>query len=124
MIRYKIEIKRDDINKAIRESTEFVYRTLKYQVTKYFGAFNLMYKYYLSKTTNTSFENVVGIDRILMKFEYNSYTHNGRIVSDFGVPQKIIDYYEAIEESKKKQLHNSFDNFERKVFNDVQKIVK
>lgn len=83
-----------------------------------------MYKYYLSKTTNTPFEKVVGIDRVLMKFEYNSYTHNGRIVSDFGVPQKIIDYYEAAEESKKKQLQSGFDDFELKVFNDVQKIVE
>ncbi|EXG77679.1 superfamily II helicase [Xylanibacter oryzae DSM 17970] len=124
MIKYKIDEQKKNINTAIRESTEFVYHILKYQVTKYFGAFNLMYKYYLSKTTNTPFEKVVGIDSVLMKFEYNSYTHNGRIVSDFGVPQKIIDYYEVAEDSKKKQLQKGFDNFERKVFNDVQKIVE
>src|SRR5690606_25951611 len=39
------------VDKAISETSEFVYNTLKYQVVKYLGVFNIMYKFYISKQT-------------------------------------------------------------------------
>lgn len=107
------------INEAVRTSADFVYNILKYQVVKHFGVFNLMYKYHLSITENKPFEEVVGIDAILIKLEYNATTEKGRIASDYGVPQKIIDYYEN-------EGHNSniqFDSYEQKIFEQVEKIL-
>ena len=36
-----------------------------------------------------SFEDVTGIDKLLIKLEYNAFSEEARIASDYGVPQKI-----------------------------------
>lgn len=108
------------INEAVKETANFVYNILKYHVVKYFGVFNLMYKYYISKTENKSMDEVTGIDGILTKMEYNALSEKGRIASDYGVPQKIIDYYEN-------EGHNSniqFDSYEQKIFEQVEKLLQ
>lgn len=107
------------IDDAVKETADFIYNTLKYQVVKYLGVFNLMYKYYLSVTNNKSFEEVVGIDSLLMKLEYNATTEKGRIASDYGVPQKIIDYYEN--EGNNSDIQ--FDSYERLIFERIDKII-
>lgn len=108
------------IDQAVKETAEFVYNTLKYHVVKYFGVFNLMYKYYISKTKNTPIEEVVGIDGILMKMEYNAISEKGRIASDYGVPQKIIEYYEADEDPNK---IIGLDNYEKEILDKVGKLL-
>lgn len=108
------------IDQAVKETAEFVYNTLKYHVVKYFGIFNLMYKYYISKTNNTPIDDVVGIDGILMKMEYNAISEKGRIASDYGVPQKIIEYYEADEDPNK---IIGLDNYEKEILDKVGKLL-
>ena len=108
------------IDQAVKETAEFVYNTLKYHVVKYFGVFNLMYKYYISKTKNIPIDDVVGIDGILMKMEYNAISEKGRIASDYGVPQKIIEYYEADEDPNK---IIGLDNYEKEILYKVDKLL-
>lgn len=36
-------IKKEHVDKGIRKAAEFVFNTLRYQVVKYFGLFNLLY---------------------------------------------------------------------------------
>lgn len=109
------------VDKAISETSEFVYNTLKYQVVKYLGVFNIMYKFYTSQQTGQSIDEVSGLDRLLTKLEYNAFTEKGRIASDFGVPTSIIDYYEN--EEKANEIKNSFDNYELTIFGKVEKII-
>ena len=40
----------------MRETAELIYNTFKYQLVKYLGVFNLMYKYYISKIENKLLE--------------------------------------------------------------------
>lgn len=117
MVNYYVGIGKQ-IDEAIRLASDFAYNILKYQVVKYFGVFNLMYKYYLSIKENMPIDQVVGIDAILMKLEYNALTEKGRIASDYGVPQKVIDYYEN------ENRNVSFDSYEQKIFEKVEKLLK
>jgi len=113
------------VDKAISETAEFVYNTLKYQVVKYLGVFNIMYCFIQSQETNKSFDEVTGIDRLLVKLEYNALTDYGRIASDYGVPSNVLDYYENLEnKAKSEELKSNFDNYEKSIFDKVEKIIK
>lgn len=111
-------------DEAMHISTKFVFNILKYQIVKYFGAFNIMYKYIVSKEQKKSFDDVHGIDCLLRYFEYNAISDIGRKISDYGVPTKIIDYYEALEEQKggEKKILNSFDKYEKDVYEKTKNL--
>lgn len=110
---------------AVSDSTHFVFNILKYHVVKYLGVFNLMYKYFLSKENNINFDEVIGIDRLLTKLEHNAITNIGIRVNDYGVPEKIVKYFEIRESSvsRAKNIRKDFDEYERKIFEDVKKIL-
>lgn len=109
------------IDEAIQKTAKFVYSTLKYQTVKYLGVFNLMYKFFISNRSGQKFESVIGIDRLLVKFEYNALTDEGRIASDYGVPSNVVDYYENSD--RQVYIKNDFDNYELKSFEKVEAII-
>mgnify|MGYP000966777256 CR=1 FL=1 len=111
----------NSIDDAIKKTAKFVYNTLKYQTVKYLGVFNLMYKYYISQKENLKYDDVAGIDKLLLKFEYNALTDEGRIASDYGVPASIVDYYENPQQQQ--SIKASFDNYEIRAFEKVEKII-
>lgn len=119
---YKLKSQGKTKDEAVKETAEFVYNTLKYQVVKYLGVFNIMYKFYISKSRQIPIEDVNGIDRLLTKLEYNALTENGRIASDYGVPSNIVDYYENID--KQDQIRARFDYYEKTIFEKVDAIVR
>lgn len=109
------------IDAAIRETSDFVYNLLKYQLVKYLGVFNVMYKYHLSEKNSKTFDEIIGIDKLLAKLEYNALTPEGRIASDYGVPSNIVEYYENPESASK--IKARFDNYENVIFNQIDKII-
>lgn len=121
-IAYKKKEQNKKTDTAIKETSKFIYSTLKYQAVKYLGVFNLMYKFYISKKHSTPFHNVLGIDKLLLKFEYNALTNEGRLANDYGVPFSIVDYFEKTH--NKQQIKTKFDPYELKCFNKVKKIIK
>lgn len=114
----------DCVDSAMRETAELIYNTFKYQLVKYLGVFNLMYKFYISKIENKSFEDVSGIDILLTKLEYNAFSEEAKIASDYGVPNKIIAYYDAKTTEQAKNIKNSFDAYEKGIFEKTEKIIK
>lgn len=118
-LRYKLDVQGKSKDEAIKETAEFVYSTLKYQVVKYLGVFNIMYKFYQSQRRNIEMRDVAGIDRLLMKLEYNALTENGRIASDYGVPGTIVSYYE-----QDGRVRQDFDTYEQIIFNKIDGIIK
>jgi hypothetical protein len=106
---------------AIRDTAEFVYSTLKYQVVKYLGVFNIMYKFYESQQTNSPMADIPGIDILLIKLEYNALTEIGRIASDYGVPANVVTYYET---ENNQRLRANFDNYENIIFNRIDEIIQ
>ncbi|MEN5195772.1 helicase-related protein [Sphingobacterium faecium] len=121
-VKFKLEERNMSVDEAIRDTAKFVYNTLKYQVVKYLGVFNIMYKLSQSEKTNQSFEEVGGIDRLLTKLEYNALTESGRIASDYGVPSAIVDYYEG--QNNAEDIKAKFDNYEKNIFEKVEKIIR
>lgn len=122
LFNYRIETLKESVDMAMRKASELVYNTFKYQLVKYLGVFNTMYKYHMSQKLSKSFEEVQGLDRLLTKLEYNAFSDQAKIASDYGVPQRIIDYYDATTEFSKRRIRNSFDDFENHVFNTTKKL--
>lgn len=119
-INYKISNQGKKTDSAISETAKFIYNTLKYQVVKYFGAFNLLYKYIISVKNSIPIDNVKGIDKLLLRFEYNALTNEGRIASDYGVPSSIVEYYEK---GRKQEIRDSFDEYEYESFKRIDNII-
>lgn len=110
------------IDTAIRETSDFIYNTLKYQVVKYLGVFNVMYKYCMAKKLNRDMDSITGIDKLLRKFEYNALTDEGRLASDYGVPSRVLEYYEN--EHSQQDYISRFDSYELRAFNRVEEVLK
>lgn len=112
--------KKITVDQAVRDSSKFIFNTLKYQLVKYLGIFNIMYKYYISTKLNNNIDENIGIDKLLIKLEYNATSEKGRLASDYGVPSSIVEYYDQGENQK---LIEKFDEFESKKFNVIQSIL-
>jgi hypothetical protein len=112
------------IDSAMREAAELIYNTFKYQLVKYLGVFNLMYKYYISKIENKLLDETSGIDILLIKLEYNAFSEEAKIASDYGVPNKIVAYYDAKTTEQARNIQNSFDSYEKNIFEKVKKIIE
>ncbi len=119
-VRYKIDKQSKSTDEAIRESSQFVYNVLKYQLVKYLGVFNLMYKFLESQRLNKSLDDITGIDKLLVKLEYNSTSEKGKLASDYGVPNKIIEYYDNEED---RDIKASFDDYEMNKFEQIENII-
>jgi ERCC4-related helicase len=120
-VRYKIDKQNKSTDEAIRESSSFVFNTLKYQLVKYLGVFNIMYKFIESQRQNKQFDEITGIDKLLVKLEYNATSEKGKLASDYGVPSKIIEYYDN--ENKQQEIKSSFDGYELEQFKKIEGIV-
>ncbi|HUH41636.1 MAG TPA: helicase-related protein [Sulfurimonas sp.] len=120
-VKYKIDKQNQSTDEAIRTSSQFVFNVLKYQLVKYLGVFNLMYKFLESQSTGKSFDEITGIDKLLVKLEYNATSENGKLASDYGTPNKIIEYYDN--EENKDEIKQSFDNYEMKKFEQIENII-
>ncbi|PWB23922.1 hypothetical protein DCO46_13400 [Flavobacterium sp. HTF] len=123
----KIDIEtetKNAVNSAMRDTSTLIFNTFKYQLVKYLGVFNLMYKFRISQQQNKNFEDIKGIDKLLIKLEYNAFSHEARTASDYGVPQKIIDYYDSQTDSVRKKLLDSFDGYEKQIYQKIKKIIE
>jgi hypothetical protein len=112
------------VNSAMRQASSMIFNTYKYQLVKYLGIFNLMYKYIESIKLDVEIDEVSGIDKLLIKLEYNAFSEEARIASDFGVPQKIVDYYDSANANDSKRILNEFDAYEKTVFERIKRIIE
>ena len=120
-VKYKIDKQDKSTDIAMRESAQFTFNTLKYQLVKYLGVFNIMYKFLESQKRGVNFDDIHGIERLLIKLEYNAISEKGRLASDYGVPSKIIEYYDN--EEHRQAIRNQFDIYEEKKFQMIEQIL-
>jgi hypothetical protein len=80
-----------------------------------------MYKFIESQRQNKQFDEITGIDKLLVKLEYNATSEKGKLASDYGVPSKIIEYYDN--ENKQQEIKSSFDGYELEQFKKIEGIV-
>ena len=116
-------VKRPDSPKtkdeAMRQVADFVYNVFKYHLVKYLGLFDVFFRYQVSKLENVDMENVAGLGLLLQKLEYNALSPNARKASDYGVPFKLIDYYDS-----KVQDKSQFDEYEQHIDNEVRRLLQ
>jgi hypothetical protein len=96
-MKYNVGHRELSVDKAIKDTADFIYNILKYHVVKYLGVFNLMYKCYISQRDSIEIPDVPGIDKLLLKLEYNALSFKGKLASDYGVPSSVLNYYESLE---------------------------
>ena len=126
-VNFLMSNKKEDINLAIRNVSKFVYNTLKYQLVKYLGVFNIMFKYIQADENLERIKESNGIDTLLSKLEYNALTNVGRQISDYGVPSNVLNYYEAKELKnfeEMERIKNAFDSYELKIFSKTEEFLK
>ena len=95
-VNYYIE-KEGDVDKGVRKAADFVFNMLRYQVVKYFGLFNLLYKQFKSTRKGVNVDDVNGIEALLLRLEYSADTRLGRRVSDIGASFNVVKYYDVKE---------------------------
>lgn len=124
-VNYNIDIKGLSVNKAVRKAAEFGFVTLKYQVVKYFGLFNLIYKCVVSQRKGVDWDSVPGIDPLLMKLEYNAETPTGCKASDIGASINVIKYFDLTDKHLESQgeLYDELDSFEKQNVNRINLIL-
>ncbi len=117
--------KENDVDKGIRTAAEFVFNMLRYQVVKYFGLFNLLYKNCEAKRNGVNIDEVNGIESLLLRLEYGANTKLGRRVSDIGASFKVVEYYDAKENNLNDlvQLYNNLDEFEKYNVSRIEQIL-
>ena len=115
---YYIIKKNLGVDAGVRKAAEFVFNTLRYQVVKYFGLFNLIYKNYESVRTGKTVDEISGIEALLLRLEYCADTQLGRKASDIGASFKVVNYYDTKERFHNQEdviakLYSELDDFEK-----------
>lgn len=110
--------KEQDVDKGIRKAAEFVFNMLRYQVVKYFGLFNLLYKQFEATRNDVNIDEISGIEALLLRLEYSADTQLGRQASDIGASFKVVKYYDTKEKNPEnqriiEQSYSQLDEFEK-----------
>ena len=114
MVEYQIKNKGMNMDRSMRYVADTVYNTFKYQLVKYFGTFDILYRFVQSKERQCDMEDVKSISFLLQKLEYNATNERAKKVSDYGVPFKIIKKYED------PSVQVEYDPYEKYVDNQVK----
>lgn len=118
MLKYYKAKRGNSTDNAVREVTKYIYNVFRYTLVKYLRVFDVFYRYHISKMKNMNMDEVNGIGLLLQKLEYNALTPQARIVSDYGVPFKIVDRYDKAD-SKEVE----YDDYEQFVDHKVKIIL-
>ena len=81
-VKYLVDNLDRNINRAIRETSKFIYTILKYQFVKYLWVFNIMFKVYIAQKEAKKMDDITWLERLLRKLEYNALTDKWRRASD------------------------------------------
>ena len=117
ILNYKIKNESKSYDTHIRETANLIFNTFKYQLTKYLGVFDLLLRFRVGGLEH--YKDVTMLGGILKKLEYGYINDKARKASDFGVPFKILQYFEKQEES----IKDTFDEYEVQIFNSIIKLV-
>ena len=110
---------RKSIDSAIRDASKMVFNTFRYQLSKYLGVFDLLYRYYIATEQNIDIDQVLGLNILIQLLEYGSVIEKAKKANDYGVPYSIVRYYET-EDSR---VVGTFDAYEAKVFERIKDIL-
>ena len=120
LVDYQVKRRKLSVDEAIRDTSDFVYNILKYQLVKYLGVLDLMYRYVKSLNMKIDMDDVSGINKFLQILEYNALSDTARLVSDYGSPFNVVKSFEENSEN----IQKSFDKYEIYIREKVEKILQ
>ena len=119
MVKYYTMEKNLNKDAAIRKVAEYIYNIFKYTLVKYLGVFDLFYRYQVSlKNAVTDINSVPGLGALIKKLEYNALTSDARKLSDYGVPFKLVQFYDSFSQDT-----SNFDNYEKIIYDETKSIL-
>lgn len=104
---------------AIRDASKMVFNMFRYQLSKYLGVFDLLYRYDVSQRSGKSIDEIPGIGGLIQRLEYGSTIEKAKKANDYGVPYSIVKYYETNDQ----RIIGGFDKYESKVFNRIKDVL-
>lgn len=121
MVRYNTEKRNPPLDKdsSIRKVADYIYNIFKYTLVKYLGVFDLFYRYQISlRDAVTDINSIPGLGALIKKLEYDALNSNARKLSDYGVPFKLIQFYDSdIKDT------SSFDKYEKIIYDETKSIL-
>ena len=120
MVRYNTERREFplDKDKAIRRVADYVYNIFKYILVKYLGIFDLFYRYQISLNENIpDINDINGLGLLIKKLEYDALNADARKLSDYGVPFRLVQYYDSNSSSIE------FDNYEKIIYEETKSLI-
>ncbi len=120
MVHYNTKEREQPMTKdnAIRKVADYVYNVFKYTLVKYLGIFDLFYRYYVVRKNNqTDINEVSGLGPLIKKLEYDALTPNARKLSDYGVPFKLVRFYDS-------ETISEFDSYEKIIFDETKSLIE
>ena len=110
---------RRSVDSAIREASKMVFNIFRYQLSKYLGVFDLLYRYCVSVEQGVDIDQVLGVNILVQLLEYGSVIEKAKKVNDYGVPYSIVRYYET----EDPRIINTFDAYESSIFKKIKDII-
>ena len=104
---------------AIREASKMVFNMFRYQLSKYLGVFDLLYRFDVSNRNGQDIEDVPGIGTLIQWLEYGSTVEKAKKANDYGVPYLIVKYYETNDP----RIIHGFDKYESVVYDRIKDIL-
>lgn len=120
---YYILNKNKNVDDAVKESAKFSFMTLRYDAVKYFGVFNIMYKYYLSKQRNVDYTEIVCLDKLMSFMEHNAITNYGKRANDLGATVHVVNYFDNYNLPNANLLYSNLDDYEKGVVDNIKNII-
>ena len=111
---------RRSVDSSIREASKLVFNTFRYQLSKYLGVFDLLYRYCVAIECSTDIDQVLGLNVLIQLLEYGSVVEKAKKANDYGVPYSIVRYYET----EDPRVARTFDSYEVKVFNRIKDVLQ
>lgn len=104
---------------AIRDASKMIFNIFRYQLSKYLGVFDLLYRCELAKQCGQDIDTILGISGLIQRLEYGSIIEKAQKANDYGVPYAIVKYYETNDA----RIIEKFDKYELLVFNRIKDVL-
>lgn len=104
---------------AIRDASKMVFNMFRYQLSKYLGVFDLLYRYDVSQRNGKNIDEIPGVGGLIQRLEYGSTIEKAKKANDYGVPYSIVKYYETNDP----RIIGGFDKYESVVFNRIKDVL-
>jgi hypothetical protein len=116
LVDYNKNVRQLTTDKAIRIAGLTAFSLLRYDLVKYIGLLDTVFRQVYSSQNGIVADEAPGFSSLLCFLEYGGFTEEAKKASDIGVPFELLKMYDG-------QSGIILDEFEQKVKSDVDKLL-